>query len=510
MSKEVIAIYDVRGIQDYIFRTNVLKEIVGASFTVANLIIDEFEDAVKNSNLSENEYILDWEKASTLKFEKDENIKIEVLYYGGGNLVVLFRNSELCEDISIRMSKNIIKKAHGLSLVYSYVEKTEDYQEDWKNLKDALAKVKATTPLTKPVGVIPIVTYDNVTGLPLSKVIEDNGRTKRVTMEAFQKLKKYKSDNSDSRFVKELDRMRTSDEEGLISIVHIDGNSMGINIGNIMRSAKNYEDAASRMRKISSDIHRIFEIEALNYVVEKLPEICEKHGLKTKPNELPFRPLIMAGDDITFVCNARIGLDITKEYIDAIRKGYMYDKEYPFSACAGISIIHSHFPFYMGYQIAEACCASAKKRAKSEEYQIDKKIGNFVDFHYSYSGLFTGDLDAVRDKNYVNVENKSLTRRPYGIFNEEETEKLNDKQKECDIDKFIKDIDTVSKISRSTAKEIRDTYYQSEADLVTLIKRKHLKDENFPIELKPYYNDGVAKYYDALEFFDLYATKEVK
>ena len=42
-----IAIYDVRGIQDYIFRTNVVKEIIGASKIVDNIIITEFENACK-------------------------------------------------------------------------------------------------------------------------------------------------------------------------------------------------------------------------------------------------------------------------------------------------------------------------------------------------------------------------------------------------------------------------------------------------------------------------------
>ena len=44
LSKPVLAIYDIRGIQNYIFRTNRVKEIIGAS----NIVQDLFETILKN------------------------------------------------------------------------------------------------------------------------------------------------------------------------------------------------------------------------------------------------------------------------------------------------------------------------------------------------------------------------------------------------------------------------------------------------------------------------------
>ena len=498
--KPVIAIYDVRGIQDYIFRTNALKEIVGASLIVDNLIIDEFKNASKN--FEPKEIILDWENAGELQFETNTSIKIEVLYYGGGNLVVLFRNEDICKKVSIEMSKNIIKNAYGLSLAYAYVEKTANYQSDWKNLKDELAKLKATTPLNKPVGVIPIVQYDNITGLPLSQEIEIDGRSKKITYEAWQKIKKYESIKDDG-FMKEFDQMRTSKEEGLIAIVHIDGNSMGQNIGSIMKEANNYKEATRRMRKISNDIHNVFEKNAIDEVKEALPEICKSHGVeKLCTNKLPFRKIIQAGDDITFVCNERISLDITQVYINAIRKGYMYDEKYPFSACAGIAIIHSHFPFYKGYKIAEECCQTAKTRAKSEEGKVDEKIGNYVDFQYCYSGNIV-ELETLRETNYTNIEGKNLIKRPYGIFNE--NDKITENQKGYDIKNFENDLENIKNISRTTAKALRDEYYKTEANVNTMIKRLKMKDKNFKLDKA--FENNTAKYYDALEFLDIYAKR---
>lgn len=513
-----IAIYDVRGIQEYIFRTNAVKEIVGGSKIVDNLIITEFENACREcKDIEESEIVLDWYNHENYKFDTDTNIKIEVLYYGGGNLVVLFRTEELCKNVSIIMSKNIMKKAYGLSLAYAFVSKTENYNDDWKNLKQKLSEIKAVTPLNKPAGILPIVQYDAISGRPLSMVYDN----KKVTYEAYQKLKKYEEvQRENSPYVKEFDKMRTSKEEGLIAIVHIDGNSMGMNIRDIMNGANTYSDAVYRMRKISKDIHEVFEIKAINTVKEKILDICKKHDIRVNENEIPFRPLIQAGDDITFVCNERIALDIVKEYINSIREGYMYDEKYKFSACGGIAIIHSHYPFYKGYQIAEKCCKSAKKRAKSEG-KVDEKIGNFVDFEYCYSGAIL-DLDNSRKENYTSIDGNILLKRPYGIYKtklienndkKEEIfdENLNDEQKSFSLKAFEDDLKTLKGISRSTAKLFRDSYYESESTIeINLLKYDAKNKKQFKKAFTNIAGKPCAEYYDALEMIDIFGTKEGK
>ena len=209
LNSEVIAIYDVRGIQDYIFRTNVLKEIVGASSIVDKLVLKEFENAVKDKYSDSSKYVIDVQNKDELKFEDDKNIEVELLYYGGGNLVVLYRDEKIYEEISKRMSLEISKKAYGLSLSHACASKTDNYKEDWKTLKDKLANVKAITPLNKPAGIVPIVQYDNVTGLPLSK--KDSDTNRRVTYESHQKLSEYKKINKDEN--QEITFMKNFDEK---------------------------------------------------------------------------------------------------------------------------------------------------------------------------------------------------------------------------------------------------------------------------------------------------------
>ncbi len=47
--KAVLAMYDVRGIQSYIFKSNAAKEIIGASVIVANVIMDGLNAYVRKN-----------------------------------------------------------------------------------------------------------------------------------------------------------------------------------------------------------------------------------------------------------------------------------------------------------------------------------------------------------------------------------------------------------------------------------------------------------------------------
>ena len=109
----VLAIYDIRGIQDYIFRTPKISTAMGASRLVENLLKESLQNAVEKSNITN--YKLEWysEKCPT---EFDGNQDVEVIYVGGGNEVVLFRSEELCKQVTKYMARYIIEKTYSLQL----------------------------------------------------------------------------------------------------------------------------------------------------------------------------------------------------------------------------------------------------------------------------------------------------------------------------------------------------------------------------------------------------------
>ena len=65
MEKEYLAMYDVRGIQNYIFRSNDLQEIIGASNLVENIIIDGLESIITGQS--------DWNREEFLTVGKNDN-----------------------------------------------------------------------------------------------------------------------------------------------------------------------------------------------------------------------------------------------------------------------------------------------------------------------------------------------------------------------------------------------------------------------------------------------------
>ena len=57
---KVLAMYDVRRIQQYVFRTPKIKDAVGASAIVENIITDALKYAVKEMGIASEEMNLKW------------------------------------------------------------------------------------------------------------------------------------------------------------------------------------------------------------------------------------------------------------------------------------------------------------------------------------------------------------------------------------------------------------------------------------------------------------------
>ena len=66
LEQQVLAMYDVRGIQSYIFKSNAAKEIVGASALVEKIITDGLQAYVDSQKAGADEtmsrYMMDWTK----------------------------------------------------------------------------------------------------------------------------------------------------------------------------------------------------------------------------------------------------------------------------------------------------------------------------------------------------------------------------------------------------------------------------------------------------------------
>lgn len=513
-SKEVLAMYDVRGIQNYIFRTNKIKEIIGASMIVENIILDGLRSVIKQLGAEESKYLTNWEEDDPDAFLTDPDIRMQVLFIGGGNAYALFRKGEECERFNRKLAKYMLEHTYSLQLSVAVIEKTESYSHDYEEINLRLREIKATMPSSRPMGAFPFMAVDTVTGFPV--VAESPYKDRYVCRESLLKLEQCKQNQEAEENL--LDNMVTKKgNNSFLAIVHIDGNNMGKRIKKIMENKDNYSDAIRTMRVISKNLKDSFG-EAFDdmgsYIDRRSSHV--KAGTKNKL----YRKLILAGDDITFICNAMIALDAVKEFLKRISGKVMYREQgkteeenllaYGLSACAGIAFSNSHFPFSDAYEVAEACCKSAKERAKKKERRAggaeDGNIGSFLDFQIC-NHVKTTDLSEHRKKNYGYADGKgTMLYRPYYVSSDvyHDINDLNDRNQRYDFENiFVKNIKAFGNqtISRSKMKELRNAFFYGMSEVekeITFLKSRGIQFE------------GTAPdtWYDALEMLDLYAVEE--
>lgn len=537
----ILAMYDVRGIQKYIFKTPDLKSAIGASALVEDIIeralrvsVSQYEEQT-GIRLTKD---LEWYDENTgPRPYKEDSCDVQVLYIGGGNAFVVYRNIQdsekdfeqsgekapscsLVAAINQRMAKYVIEHTYSLQLAVAMVEKTTDYQMDQQNVRNRMEQVKRTMSAAVPFGATPAVRVDARTGYPL--VFSRN--TENLSTEAVNK--KNAAENKRWYYLedeKKIDSLRTKKGvDSTIAVIHIDGNNLGLRIRSLMNDKTTYREAVNTQRQISYRINHSYKaaFEGMKRQTEDIGRTSSQLAIKEK--DIFIIPVVTAGDDITYVCNGRLALKSVEFFVKEISKYDMAegpegkrDIRYSFSICAGIAFANSHFPFNIAYDVAEECCENAKKTAKSRENLQNGLIGNWVDFHIC-KNVQARNLKSLRGKEYVTGLGEHLIMRPYYISHGSENpgtvfgnlavcnrtlEKLED---------YILHFADGGKIPRSYAKRLRNTYPlgQYEVDLLAsfLKSRGHtMPDQTYELyESK----DGVmyAKWYDALEMMDLFAA----
>jgi hypothetical protein len=223
-------------------------------------------------------------------------------------------------------------------------------------------------------------------------------------------------------FPRQLDHIgRTEHESSYIAIVHADGNSMGQRFRNYGKDAKDNREYIDRMRDFSKKVDDAGKT-ALQTVLKILMSAIDhetgtlygKFGKfdlsKPRSNSskyfLPFRPLVYGGDDVTFICDGRLGIELAVAYLKEFenQSDTMPDGK-KLAACAGVCLVKTHYPFARAYELSEALCKSGKNLLRNDNLE-----GSAIDWHIANTGLF-GSLSDIREREYV-VPSGQLNLRP--------------------------------------------------------------------------------------------------
>lgn len=413
----ILAIYDVSGIQQYIFASSRMRENIGASKIVGEVLDKHLPEVLKEYFLQSNqEVVTDWDKdEQKFSIGSQDTVQAEIIYTGGGNAIVAYRNERDYHAINKALAKRLIEVSYTLSLAVAAIQTDfGDFAKDKALLEEKLKDVKSRMIRQRPTGVFPISEQEGMTGLPIT------GLNYNPVSEQFDRvastLQRLKSEASHPgrkevipfpeeitafrRWGYEMDELiQKKGENSYVAVVHIDGNGMGKQLREKLKKeteGKNYAESVMTMRKLSKQIsteyQRIFN--------EVMIEVSEMQSDGDHPDYLPIRPLIMDGDDLTFVCQANWGVPLAAKLLHKLEQSTatMRNEGLSLSACAGVALVHSHFPFHIAYEVAEECCKHAKKKRSMEQDQHA-----FIDFRI------------VRGSNPQDDINEAVMHRPYRI-----------------------------------------------------------------------------------------------
>jgi hypothetical protein len=394
-------------IQGYIFRSNRLRENIGASWLVAQALDSwwEYKDPA-----------------------------CTVIYVGGGNAALRFNNRTIAEDAIWRWSLEWLDRAPGLQFAVAHVDYPEDSPEQtFETAKKQLIQHENRPPWGREPGALPVVRACASTNLAATTRKIDNW----VSAETAAKWNIVDSANDAMRsrysdclsavhrryeFPEELEKLGIEEGASQIAIVHADGNGMGElmrNAGHGIARAGEYNqalaDCSARIKDLAFDAFHA----TLRELTSSLEYFESEKILRENNPFYPVRPIVDGGDDLTFVCHGSLGLHLAARYLRNFERlsAERFPLEGGLTACAGVVIMPQKFPFARGYSLAEQLVTRAKKARHEAGRQ-----GSWIDFQILMEGA-DPSLDEFRRSQYQRARgrgNQNLLRRPYRIGSQEQ------------------------------------------------------------------------------------------
>ena len=443
-------------IQSYIFRTGKLTENIGASSLVSG-----FNDQIVyrlllrqpwKGNVREDSGRYAFTGGSIL----DHGLDYELIYSGGGNVRLLVRDRARATEVArtlVEQYRTLTVSADASHVVYPFdpnasladVMQEAETQMRARKLSKQCSQASTISPhmkLCQSCGGAGVVTSlrrgDDETFLCRScctKRMHGEGEEGTLFPGFVQELSSRITDilpgdlrlDGHDFLPKEFDKL--ADERNFIAVVVIDGNRFGKRVQKLLEETrgKPIAEAAARLRQFSMLVDQLSRESLAQAVRDAFSDDLKRlerdeirrRFLKDGEFCLPFRPLIIGGDELTFVCRADWGLDIALRFAALLRDHSRKDKEafgeQGLSCSIGVAIVKRSFPFNPAHRLAEQLLASAKRC--NREHLPDRDFST-VDF----SVVTTSAIDEIerqREREYLYADDSGdrfcLTGRPYTI-----------------------------------------------------------------------------------------------
>lgn len=509
---------DTVSIQSYIFQSNKLRENLGASFLVEEIFRTYLACAlctITGRTLAEELKLLNWWK--TAKSESpDCSNAVEIGYIGGGNALLFFSSKTLACKFIEEWTKLLLLHAPGLTTAMAddfFPFAPQKFSESLKALFRKLEQNKAEyLPITSfpRHGITAECRHSGFSAEIFTELSEEYisastyARIEAANASRAALENKYKDLLGEQFcFTNELEELGGKpNEDSHIAVVHIDGNEIG---ERFFKNAKELREIRALSKSVHDATANAF-YDLMKLIVEKYATIMHSLGLEpeadaTKRKILPIRPIILGGDDVTFVCNGKLGIYFAKYFIEAFEKGEASDGN-KLTACAGVAIIKTKYPFYRGVELANKLCSNAKKIRKEKN-----SSASFLDFHIALGGI-AGTLQEIR-KAYFHVPQGSLHFRPFKIVPKEPFD-------ESSLDLFLEKTwffqrtdEGKLNLPNTKIEELRHVLTLPEEATQKFVQELKYRRRKLPkIEGRHYeetlFQNGVTPYFDMIEILRFY------
>ncbi len=469
--KVAALLMDTRSIQKYIFSGTTLRTNIGASYIVEQLFQNDLVNTILKGDIGKELGLIlpdeeTWESPKgNDEIEKgfaNKTYNTYVAYIGGGNALVLFDKTLAVATDDPRkavvraFTKHILVEYPGLktnaalgtlslddTVITVKEETTTVFQNDLKELYTVLKKHQneihpivnvPMTGFTLPCSITGESANGELEAYDLKKssvgryvsheVVAKNKMAEQSTKHLHSVYGEYVSGYT---FPKKFEDLGQVTGDDYFAIVHIDGNNMGERF----QKCKSLAERSALSKQVKSITERAFavmlqvasKISEEQYLEENI-KVCRKNEDNDEANDeakakdtvyyLPIRPIIIGGDDVTFVCHARMATILSHVFMNALERISREEMAHlntlgdsAMYSCGGIAILNTSYPFFRGYELAEQLCANAKKESRANG-------SSWIDFAILH-GEQSPTLEQIREQEYTSELGGHLHFGPYII-----------------------------------------------------------------------------------------------
>lgn len=404
----------VQGIQGFIFQTNKLREIAGASE-----LVKEICDAFFIEKLNE------W---------KISMVEKNFLVGAAGNIKYVFDSREDCEKVVRFFPKAVMELADGITISQAVVE-VGKFDDDIEELEKRLRIQRNKA-----------ISIQDTAGLMVTETARRTGGVgydfkNNEVIDLGQSQKLRASNTANARLTTDIltnnrfraaqfpfdisDMVKKEENRSWIAVIHIDGNSLGKKLIKMGKAIKG-DAARDAFRDFSKKLDQSTK-EAIKSAFNKtIGHVIEREKLQ----RIPFRPVVLGGDDLTAIVRGDLALDFTHCYLDEferITKSNFKDFDTVhgigtalfsngLTACAGIAFIKANYPFHYGVKLAENLCQYAKGISKKIDQEHSPSSLMFHKVHAS----FVEEFEDIIDKELNGARDVFFNYGPYFIHEQDE------------------------------------------------------------------------------------------